>query len=255
MDSCNPSFLVRLQLYLLLFTAMLMPARAVPEDTPTPQELEASLNLEHKLGGIFPDGWHGRPAQTVAIETQVSHTPGKGVVRIERHVGIAEGFSTLTKSIPLDFAGKGIELRGFVKTKDVTGFAGLWMREDGVSEMLEFDNMENRQLRGTTDWTEYSVTLPINPNARRLFIGFLVVGTGTAWGSEFQLRVDGRPISEVPKAKAILTILDKDHQFDRGSTINPGTLSSVQIANLATLAKVWGYLKYHHPTVVSGAYQ
>src|SRR5262249_55225411 len=29
-------------------------------------------------------------------------------------------------------------------------------------------------------------------------------------------------------------------------------LSDNQITNLATLAKVWGFLKYHHPTVTSG---
>ena len=29
-------------------------------------------------------------------------------------------------------------------------------------------------------------------------------------------------------------------------------LKAVQIENLAVLAKVWGFLKYHHPRIVSG---
>lgn len=41
-------------------------------------------------------------------------------------------------------------------------------------------------------------------------------------------------------------------QFDYGSGIVLTTLSDTQIANLATLAKVWGFLKYHHPAVTSG---
>ena len=43
-----------------------------------------------------------------------------------------------------------------------------------------------------------------------------------------------------------------DHQFDAGSGISISQLSSTQIENLATLGKVWGFLKYHHPAVTSG---
>ncbi len=46
--------------------------------------------------------------------------------------------------------------------------------------------------------------------------------------------------------------LDRDHQFDGGSGIVLKHLSTVQIQNLATLGKVWGFLKYHHPQVTSG---
>ena len=62
----------------------------------------------------------------------------------------------------MDFSGKSIELRGFMRTENVTEFAGLWMREDGDVPTLQFDNMQSRQIKGTTDWTEYSIVLPIH---------------------------------------------------------------------------------------------
>lgn len=46
-----------------------------------------------------------------------------------------------------------------------------------------------------------------------------------------------------------------DHQFDNGSGIALTKLSSVQVDNLVTLGRVWGFLKYHHPKVTSGALQ
>jgi hypothetical protein len=85
-----------------------------------------------------------------------------------------------------------VEFRGFLRTEDVTDFVGLWMREDGESPALAFDNMQARQLKGTTDWKEYSITLPVHPEGRQLFFGVLVAGTGKAWADDLQLLVDGQ---------------------------------------------------------------
>jgi hypothetical protein len=49
-----------------------------------------------------------------------------------------------------------------------------------------------------------------------------------------------------------LTPLDTDHEFDNGSKINFTSLTDIQSQNLATLAKVWGFLKYHHPAITGG---
>jgi hypothetical protein len=48
------------------------------------------------------------------------------------------------------------------------------------------------------------------------------------------------------------TVLDSDHEFDNGSGVVIDSLTTTQIANLVTLGKVWGFLKYHHPQITSG---
>ena len=58
--------------------------------------------------------------------------------------------------------------------------------------------------------------------------------------------------AEAPLAATPQTILELDHEFDSGSGIRLTTLTPAQIENLATLAKVWGFLKYHHPKVMAG---
>jgi hypothetical protein len=76
------------------------------------------------------------------------------------------------------------------------------------------------------------------------------VGTGKTWADDLRLLVDGKPVWLAPKAPK--TSLDLDHEFDAGSGIALTTLTDIQIANLATLGRVWGFLKYHHPYVTAG---
>jgi len=215
-------------------------------------DLEPALSFEAAPSGDMPGGWTGGPAGTIFAETKIVHG-GKGSVRIERNSSSGNEFSTVTKSIPIDFSGTTIEFRGFLRTEDVSGFAGLWAREDGEEPGLAFDNMQNRQLKGTTNWASYSIKLPLAAEARKLFFGILVVGTGKAWGDDLELLVDGKPVWELARTKTPeTTVIDRDHQFDHGSGIVVTQLNSVQIENLATIGRVWGFLKYYHPKVTAG---
>lgn len=221
------------------------------EIQPDDAGLAQLLNFEAAQAKTAPAGWGGGPAGTLFADDQVVHG-GKWSARIERKSDSPQEFSALTKSLPMDFRGERVELRGFVRTEEVSGYVGLWMREDGEDPSLAFDNMAQRQVKGTTDWTEYTITLPVHPQGRKLFFGFLLSGTGKAWADDLQLLVDGKPIWQAPKAEPVLTILDRDREFDAGSKIALSTLTPVQIGNLATLGKVWGFLKYHHPKVTAG---
>src|SRR2546428_559237 len=72
------------------------------------------------------------------------------------------------------------------------------------------------------------------------------------WADDLQLLVDGKPVWDAPKAVRPKTAIDVDLEFDAGSRIAVSELTKVQIENLATLGRVWGFLKYHHPDVVAG---
>jgi len=213
--------------------------------------LAPMLGFELRPLGNMPGGWTGRPANTIFADNKVVHS-GRWSARIERKADSRRNSSTLTKIIPIDFAGKTIELRGFLRTEDVTAFSGLWMREDADYVSLGFDDMRGRNVRGTTPWTEYSVKLLLHPDAKRLQFGVMQTGTGTTWADDLQLLVDGRPIWTAPRATPRLTGLETDHQFDEGSGIAIQKLSRVQVENLALLARIWGFLKYHDPAVTDG---
>lgn len=46
-----------------------------------------------------------------------------------------------------------------------------------------------------------------------------------------------------------------EHAFAAGSRISLQSLTPVQVENLAVTGKVWGFLKYHHPSITSGQRQ
>ena len=238
----------------IVCAALTLPSQAQdthPAQSTNRSDLPKVLIFEAQPNGGMPGGWGGGPPGTIFADDKVVHG-GRWSARIQREADSPSDFSVLTVATPMDFAGTSIELRGFLRTEDVSGFAGLWMREDGDTGNLAFDNMESRQLKGTTDWKEYSITLPVKPEGNRLFFGVLLAGTGKAWADDLQLLVDGKPIWEAPKVEHPKTALDLDHQFDSGSGLAVSKLTETQVENLAMLGKVWGFLKYHHPKVTSG---
>jgi hypothetical protein len=215
--------------------------------------LPPQLTFENSSSDAIPDGWNGSVG-TVAVDRKIFHGGGASV-RFDRDGNSKDQFSVITTSIPVDFRGSNLELRGYLKTRDVNGMVGLWMREDGTRRALQLDNMNSQHVAGTTEWTEYSIKLPLDTKASQLFFGVLLSGTGTAWADDLQLLVDGQPITAVAHIERPKSILESDREFANGSGIQIDSLSPFQIDNVVKLARVWGFLKYHHPAVTNGTRQ
>jgi C-terminal processing protease CtpA/Prc len=164
-------------------------------------------------------------------------------------------FGVATCPLPANFRGKRITLKGFLKTDQVqNGFASMWLRVNNDEGTIAFDNMANRQVQGTTDWTEYSITLPLADEARVIYFGLILPATGTAWLDDLSLTVDDKPLTKAA-AKAITYYkAERDTAFRRSSGIELEKLSQLQTTNLALLGRVWGFAKYYHPAVARGDY-
>lgn len=235
------------RLSVLLFLAL--PLAVYAQNQPS---LAVMLGFKAPPNGTCPGGWSCSTLGTIAADSEVVHG-GEWSARIEQQADSAKQFSAITKSIPMDFGGGRVELRGFIRSENVQGLAALWMCEDGPAGPVGFSSMLGGQpVKGTSPWTEYSISLPVNPEGRTLVIGFLLDGPGKAWADDLQLLVDGKPVWEGSKIEGPKTVLDTDHEFDGGSRIILKSLSPIQIGNLTTLGKVWGFLKYYHPNVTGG---
>jgi hypothetical protein len=78
-----------------------------------------------------------------------------------------------------------------VQAKDVTDWAGLWMRVDKAEKMVGFDNMQQRAIRGTLPWTAYDVVLDVPADATGISFGVLLSGPGEVWLNNVQFEVVG----------------------------------------------------------------
>jgi erythromycin esterase-like protein len=109
----------------------------------------------------------------------------------------AASFGVATARFPIkDAAGHRVHYSGYIKTEDVTeGYAGLWWRVDGKTGVLAFDNMQDRGVKGTTEWKRYEITLPVAADTTNINFGALMPGNGTAWFDSLAIELDGQPYS------------------------------------------------------------
>ena len=92
--------------------------------------------------------------------------------------------------------GKRLRLSCFICTKNVKGIAGLWMRIDSQEgDTLQFDNMSNRPISGTTGWNHYSVVLDVPQAAGGIYFGVILQGSGEVWMDQFKLEEVDEKIS------------------------------------------------------------
>jgi C-terminal processing protease CtpA/Prc len=209
--------------------------------------ISSYLGFENGIPGAHPPGWLSTAG--VVVDGQIAHS-GKNSLRIDRDASSAGTFTTINLTLPLDFAAKNVVWSGWVRTENVNGAAAIWLREDGTTPSLAFATTQGLNVNGTQNWTQYSISVPELSDGKSLIFGFLLLGTGRAWVDDLQLLADGVPVAQA--APRVVTPLDTDHEFDSGSKINLTALTGLQVQNLATLARVWGFLKYHHPAVTGG---
>ena len=105
-------------------------------------------------------------------------------------------FGSATGTFPVEVArGKRIRVTGYIKTENVSGYAGLWWRVDGESKTgpLAFANLKNLAPKSTTDWKQYELEIPVAENASAIWFGQLLSGSGTAWFDNIKVELDGKP--------------------------------------------------------------
>jgi hypothetical protein len=147
----------------------------------------------------LPTGWFKAGDQPDKYEMGVdkgSGQDGKNAATIKSVSKKIDGFGTLMQTcLPGKFLGKRVRMSGYIKSKDISDWAGLWLRIDksGSDESLEFDNMHDgkkeRSIKGTTDWKKYEIVLDVPNSATNMAYGALLVGTGQIWFDKLEFEV------------------------------------------------------------------
>lgn len=113
---------------------------------------------------------------------------GKNAATIKSIDKTIKGFGTLMQNcLPGKFLGKRVRMTGYMKTKDVSDWAGFWLRIDTKEgeKNIPFDNMhdgkKDRSVKGTTEWTKYEIVLDVPLSTEELAYGALLSGTGQIW--------------------------------------------------------------------------
>lgn len=143
----------------------------------------------------LPTGWHKAGSAPECYDMGIDKgagRDGKNAATI-KSIKKTKGFGTLMQScLPDKYFGKRVRMSGYVKSLDVRGWAGLWLRIDPKIEggkLLGFDNMVNRPIRKTTDWKKYEIVMDVPKNANNLSYGALLAGQGQIWFNDINFEI------------------------------------------------------------------
>ncbi len=217
----------------------------------------ADFNLGFEKKSVdqkLPDGWtQWGKGYLLSVDTLIKHS-GKNSFLLEAAEDDGpDSFGCIAYAIPARYAGQEIELKAYMKLQDVSkGPIGLMLRIDGSSGTLQFDNMQQKNIMGTSDWSSYSVKLPYPDGAKTIYIGTLLSGKGKLWVDDFELLIDGIPIEQVKQIETKVLKADLDKEFDKGSLISSFNPTARNLKDLDLLGMIWGFLKYYHPNIAAG---
>ncbi len=133
-----------------------------------------------------PEGWFmagSDPQDYTAGVVKGGSQDGKASAYLAATSGHPQGFGTLMQTFAADnYRAKRLRMSGNVKSEAVEGWAGLWMRVDGSQQpSLSFDNMQDRPIKGTTDWHRYDVVLDVPQEGTSISFGILLHGKGKVY--------------------------------------------------------------------------
>jgi hypothetical protein len=180
----------------ILATSLLLASCLLPAEFGTSQlvHAQASNQTSHAPTGWFLAGSNPADYRT-GVDTATKYK-GRPSAYLQAAAPGAEGFGTLMQSIDAaNYAGRRIRLRASVESREVSKWAGMWMRVDKQNTAVAFDNMQDRAIKGTQSWTIYDVVLDVPENATSISFGVLLMGGGQIWVNHVTLEPVGNEVN------------------------------------------------------------
>lgn len=139
------------------------------------------------LSFMMPPGWRISGKAPDKYEIGVFKAGGHsgsrncGVIRASKKDYFEDEYASLIQTISSQrYLGRRIRLSGYMKCRGVTAWAAFFIRVDNdlSKEPLTFDNMHDRPMTGSTDWTLKSVEIDVPLNGSKITFGALLHGAG-----------------------------------------------------------------------------
>jgi len=137
-------------------------------------------------------GWYISGASPANYEIGIENSAERGgKVAYLKSIKSGGNFGTIMQTFfPEAFLDKRVRLTGFIKSENINDWAGMWFRVDGEDKkMLSFNNMQNRPIEGTTNWTKYEIVLDVPQKSKAIAYGVLICGEGKVWIDDLEFEV------------------------------------------------------------------
>lgn len=170
---------------------------------------------DEKINGWFKTGSLPDSYKT-GLDNKVFKN-GQNSAFIESIDNNVEGFGTMMQTCNAkNYLGTQIKMTGYIKSEKVSDWAGMWLRVDSRIEhtSLSFDNMQDRPVTGTTDWTKCEIILDVPEESGTLNFGFLISGTGKIWFDNISIEIQDNATPKISTDLNSLTVPEKPTNLD-----------------------------------------
>lgn len=159
-----------------------------------------TFSFEKTLEGkTLPDKWHimspNAKQYEVLIDHTTAHTGSSSIFISSLDTASSPQFAGIGYNVAAKYAGKEITVKAWMKSEDMKGCLALMLAVyDADGNTLQFKNLQKEKIKGTKNWKQYSVTLPLAAQAQLIHIGPILVGQGKLWADDVELFIDGEPV-------------------------------------------------------------
>jgi hypothetical protein len=134
---------------------------------------------------------------------------GHGAKFLRSTTNDPKAWASLMQSVQAQrYLGQRVRFRARLRTRDVSGWGGLWMSINAVDgRTLAFYNTHDNPAKGTNSWQERGIVLDVPADAAMISFGAIDSGTGQVWMEPVAFETVGRdvPVDRMPPQAAILT--------------------------------------------------
>lgn len=126
----------------------------------------------------------------LAVDEKVFHSGRRsGLLQAVEEANGGE-FGTMMQSFRAEeYKGKRLKMSCYLKSEKALSCAA-WCRVDNAAgDPVQFDNMSNRAITGTTDWNYYVIVLDVPKESESIHFGVLLSGGGKVWADGFKFEV------------------------------------------------------------------
>lgn len=173
------------------------------------------IQSDVKINGWFQAG-SAPDSYTSGLDANIFKSGHKSVFTASKGE-VSEGFSTIMQYCDAkNYLGTKIKMTGYLKSENVKDWSGMWLRIDSKTqgESLGFDNMQDRPVTGTTDWTRCEIIMDVPEESMTLNYGFLLSGSGKIWFDNVSFEILNNASPKILKDRVILPVPEKPANLD-----------------------------------------
>jgi hypothetical protein len=182
-----------------LITALIYPQQGEYPLVSVPQTHNRDIPVGWLLGGSNPLDY----AVGVDLNQNVS---GYASAYLKSTSSRPVGFVTLMQTFKANnYRAQRVRLSAYIKTKFVAGWSALWMRvDDAAGKPLSFDDMRDRPLVGSSEWSQVEIVLDVPPVSDEISFGILLQGRGQLSVDNIKITIvnNNVPVTDVLKNKS-----------------------------------------------------